>query len=349
MINENKFTSPSSTLKQALKQMSKFGLKCLIVIDKNKFIGTLSDGDIRRALLSSSDMDSKIDNICNKNAYSIQKKGFDEELIKEIFLEEKFDLIPIINPDGSVERIIEWDEIFSEKSQSVSLSTPVVIMAGGMGTRMEPFTNVLPKPLIPLSERTVIEHIIDKFTNVGIDKFFISINFKGKILKAFFEELDPSYTIEFVEENEPLGTAGALHKLKNQISSTFMVTNCDVVIDLDHSDLIDFHKKNQFDITLVASTKEIVIPYGACEINTDGSLKKILEKPKLDYLINSGLYVLEPSVLEYIPKNKFFHITDLIEKVIQAEKKIGVFPIDDTAWVDIGQWEEYKNAVKRLN
>ena len=122
-----------------------------------------------------------------------------------------------------------------------NLAVKPILLAAGVGERLRPFTNVLPKPLIPLSERTVIEHIIDKFTNVGIDKFFISINFKGKILKAFFEELDPSYTIEFVEEDEPLGTAGALHKLKDQISSTFMVTNCDVVIDLDHSDLIDFH------------------------------------------------------------------------------------------------------------
>ena len=222
-------------------------------------------------------------------------------------------------------------------------------MGAGMGTRMEPFTNVLPKPLIPINDKTVIEKIIESFVGVGINDFLISINFKGKILKAFFEELDPSYSIDFIEEKTPLGTGGSLHKLKGKMKSTFMVTNCDVIIEVDHQDLIDFHKKNKFDLTLVASTKEIVIPYGACELNKEGNLEKILEKPKLDYLINTGLYVIEPSVLELIPRNKSFDMTDLIESLKIKGKDIGVFPIDDNAWVDIGQWDEYKHAIERLN
>ena len=134
-------------------------------------------------------------------------------------------------------------------------------------------------------------------------------------MKAFFEELNPTYSVKFIEESKPLGTAGSLSKLRGKIKSTFLVTNCDVIIKVDHKDLLEFHKKNKCDITLVASTKDIVIPYGACEIDNDGFLKRIIEKPSLDYLINAGLYVLEPHVLDTIPKNTFFHITDLIDQL----------------------------------
>ena len=340
---------PKSTLKQALQQMSQAGKKCLIVVQNDKFLGTLSDGDIRKALLANTDMGSNIEKAFNKKAYYVYKNNFDKDQIKKVFLKEKYDLIPILNEDNSVSQIIGWDEVFAKKQKNKELDIPVVIMAGGKGTRLKPFTNVLPKTLIPINGRTVIELITESFTNSGVKEFFISINFKGKILKAFFEELEPSFSVNFLEEKKPLGTGGALHKLSNKIKSTFFVTNCDVIFDIDHSDLLKFHREHKCDLTLVASAKEIEIPYGACEINEDGYLKKISEKPKLDYLVNTGLYVLEPSSLDYIPKNRFFHITDLIEEMGKDKKKIGVFPIDDNAWVDIGQWEEYRNAVKGLN
>ena len=349
MKDDASFINPKFTLRQALKQMGLLGKKCLIVVKKNKFLGTLSDGDIRKALLSTGEIDTPIQDIFNQNSYFVFRKEFNKDLVKKVFLKEKYDVIPILNSDNTIHKIVEWGEIFSEKNKGKALKVPVVIMAGGFGTRLKPFTQVLPKPLVPLNEKTVIEHVIEKFTALGMDKFFISINFKGKILKAFFDELDPAYLVKFIEEEKPLGTGGSLLKLKGVVKSTFMVTNCDVIIDIDHNDLIDFHKKNKCDLTLVASSKEIVIPYGACEINEEGYLEKIMEKPKLDYLINAGLYVIEPEILSYIPKNSFFHMTDLIKKIKKDNKKVGVFPIDENSWVDIGQWEEYKNAVKRLN
>ena len=349
MSEEQITIGTEATLKEALRQMSDTGSKCLVVVANNKFSGTLSDGDIRKALLRSADMKSSINSIFNKKAFSINKKELNDGILKEAFLEYKYDVIPILNSDKSINKVVKWTEVFKDKPRNLNQQIPVVIMAGGMGTRMEPFTNVLPKPLIPIKDKTVIEKIIESFVGVGINDFLISINFKGKILKAFFEELDPSYSIDFIEEKTPLGTGGSLHKLKGKMKSTFMVTNCDVIIEVDHQDLIDFHKKNKFDLTLVASTKEIVIPYGACELNKEGNLEKILEKPKLDYLINTGLYVIEPSVLELIPKNKSFDMTDLIESLKKKGKDIGVFPIDDNAWVDIGQWDEYKHAIERLN
>ena len=349
MSNDQIIIGTNATLREALKQLSKAGCKCLIVVKNDKFVGTLSDGDIRKALLSSSNLKSSIKTIFNNNAFSINKKDLNEEHIKQAFLKNKYDVIPILNEDKSVDKVIRWAQVFSEEPKILDHQIPVVIMAGGVGTRMKPFTNVLPKPLIPINDKTVIEKIIESFVNVGINNFLISINFKGKILKAFFEELDPPYSIKFIEEKTPLGTAGSLYKLSAEMQTTFIVTNCDVIIEVDHQDLINFHKENKYDLTLVASAKEIVIPYGACELNEEGNLERILEKPKLDYLINTGLYIIEPSALDLIPKNKFFDMTDLIDSLKKRKRKVGVFPIDDNAWVDIGQWDEYKHAVERLN
>ena len=349
-MNINELTiDPDMTIREALKKINTAGKKCLLVCSKGTFIGTLSDGDIRKALLSNADMENSIEKYFNKNSYAVYEKDFNESEIKEIFLEKKFDIIPILNKSDQPIKILEWDTVFAAKKKAFKLNIPVVIMAGGKGTRMKPFTNVLPKPLIPLNNQTVIEKIIETFLKAGIESFYMTINFKGKILKAFFEELDPDYSMEFIEESKPLGTGGSLNKFIGKIKSTFMVVNCDTIIDVDHADLIEFHNKHNCDITLVASTKEIIIPYGSCEIDKNGFLKNILEKPTLDYLINTGLYVLEPEVLKYIPVDEFFHITDLIDLLKKKGKKIGVFPIDEAAWVDVGQWAEYREAVKRLN
>jgi NDP-sugar pyrophosphorylase family protein len=174
------------------------------------------------------------------------------------------------------------------------------------------------------------------------------VNYKGRILKAYFEELQPDYNVIFVDENEPLGTAGSLQLLMGKFDKPFFVTNCDIIVKADCVSLYEFHQKGGYDITLVASTKEYIIPYGTCELNGDGHLSHINEKPHYDFLINTGLYVLNPDMLKLIPENKFYHITHLIEDAKNQGKKVGVFPIDDEAWIDVGQWAEYQKAVKQL-
>jgi dTDP-glucose pyrophosphorylase len=345
-----KFLIPEdSSLEAALKRMSKLGQKCLIIANEGKFIGTLSDGDSRKALLLGRSIDSPVKGIFNENAFSVFEDEYEKEDLKKVFLKYRYDLIPVLNKKNIVTGIVEWKDLFQPQSPSPKRDMPVVIMAGGEGTRLKPFTNILPKPLIPLSDKTVIEKILDSFTDNGFYNFFLTVNFKGKILKAFFEELEPDYSISFVEEKIPLGTAGSLHMLKEELKSTFLLTNCDVILDLDHGDLIDFHIKNNCEITLVASAKKLIIPYGACEIDEQGFLNKIMEKPSLDYLINAGLYIVEPSALKEIPHGELFHITDLIEKVKSKGKRVGVFPIESGSWVDIGQWEEYRSALRKLS
>jgi len=342
---------PNITIKQALKKISQSGEKCLLVINKNNnLLGTLSDGDLRKSILKGIAISEPINSVYNPKPAVLVESNFKLTQAKKLFLNKKYDLIPIINKKGILVDVLVWEKVFKnkKKKEHPSLNIPVVIMAGGRGTRMEPFTKVLPKPLIPIHEKPVIEHIIEQFTTVGVNKFVLTVNYKAQIMKAFFEELSPDYSVEFIEEKKPLGTAGSLKFLEGKYNESILVTNCDIIIKTNYIDLYKFHQKNNYDITLVASMKNYTIPYGTCELNTEGHLKQINEKPEFDFLVNTGLYALNPDVLRLIPEGKMYHITQLIDDAKKGGMQVGVYPIDDDSWIDVGQWAEYQKAVEQL-
>jgi len=338
------------SIRQAMKALDKTAKKCLLVIDDNKkLLGTLTDGDLRRSILAGAKFAENISDSYKTKPTVIKEDEYNPEKAKELLLKRKLDMIPIVNENNVVVDYVTWSSMGGESQPENSLGdVAVVIMAGGKGTRLEPFTKILPKPLVPIHEKPIIEHIIERFTDRGCSDFHLTVNYKGKIMKAYFEELLPDYKVNFVDEQEPLGTAGSLRFLDGQVNRPFFVTNCDIIIKADYASIYEFHQKGGFDVTLVASAKEYVIPYGTCELNGDGHLSHINEKPKYDFLINTGLYVLNPDVLKIIPENKFYHITHLIEDAKNQGKKVGVFPIDDDAWIDIGQWTEYQQEVDKL-
>ena len=338
---------PDITIRQAMKALDKTAEKCLLVVNENrKLLGTITDGDLRRSILAGVKFSEDISSGYNKAPTVIIKEKYTTEEAKQLLLDLKLDLIPVVDRNRMVVDYVTWSKIGGKSQSKKSLgNVPVVIMAGGKGTRMEPFTKILPKPLVPVHEKPIIEHIIDRFTALGCSDFYLTVNYKGRILKAYFEELQHDYGINFVEEQEPLGTAGSLRFLDGKFNQPFFVTNCDIIIKGDYASLYEFHQKGCYDITLVASAKEYIIPYGTCELNGEGHLSHINEKPHYDFLINTGLYVLNPNVLKLIPENKFYHITHLIEDAKSQGKKVGVFPIDDDAWIDIGQWAEFQKAV----
>ena len=339
---------PTISIREAMKILDRTASKCLLVIDdNNKLIGTLTDGDLRRSILAGANFSSDISDTFYKNPTTLKYNNFDVNKAEQLMREKKIDFIPLVNEQSQVVDYVTWSRL-GNKINPKKINAPVVIMAGGKGTRMEPFTKVLPKPLVPIQEKPIIEHIIERFNNVGCNKFYISVNYKARILKAYFDELEPNYQVSFVEENKPLGTAGCLQFLTDEFDEPFLVTNCDIIINADYIKFYEFHKNGGYDISLVASAKEYIVPYGACELNLDGHLSRIHEKPSYELLVNTGLYVLSPEVLRFIPENKIYHITDLIDAAIENGKKIGVYPIDDDAWVDVGQWSEYKKAIDNL-
>jgi NDP-sugar pyrophosphorylase family protein len=221
-------------------------------------------------------------------------------------------------------------------------------MAGGKGSRLEPFTDVLPKPLVPISGKTVIERIIEQFTKFQANDFYISINYKSKILKAFFEELNPHYKLNFIQEDKPLGTGGSLGSLSGKLNDNFILTNCDVIFDIDIPDLVKFHHDENNIITVVASTKEFQLPYGNILLDNQGKLESTEEKPKFDFLVNTGMYIVSKAVIDLIQKNESIDFPDLIDRAISNRMSVGVYPITEDDWVDTGQWAEYKNAIKKL-
>ena len=340
------------TVLTSMKKLDDNAHKVLFVIDKSEeLIGSITDGDIRRWILGGNELSVEVRNVCNNSPIFVSENYLDKE-IKDLMLTKNIECIPVLSSDKIVKEILFWTDVFQDIKviePKKKMNYPVVIMAGGFGTRLAPFTTILPKPLIPIGDKSIVEHIIDRFLPYGIDNFHMTVNYKYKIIKSYFDDVERAYSINFVKEPKLLGTAGSLKLLKDDLDDLFIVTNCDIIIHADYSEIVDLHIKSGHDITLVTSMMSYKMPYGICEIDKGGSLLEIKEKPEFNFLISTGMYVLNKKVLDSIPDNEFFHITDLIEKIKRQGGSVGVFPISEKSWDDTGEWDEYKKAVKRLS
>ena len=341
-----------SNLKSAMNQLNLTKKRTLFVVDENKnLVGSLTDGDIRRWILSGGSLEARMKDVCFRNTYYVGE-NFNLDEVKSQMLKKSITIVPIINSQRHIVQFLTSEKLFNTKvttSKKTPISLPVVIMAGGKGTRLDPFTRILPKPLIPIGDKAILEIIIDKFLEYDVYTFYISLNHKSKIIKSYFEELNPSYNIKYLYEDKPLGTAGSLKQLENSLSGSFIMTNCDIIIESDYNEVLKHHEKENNDITVVTSLKHFNIPYGICEISGKGTLVKIKEKPEYSFLVNTGMYIIKSDVLCHIPHNEFFHITNLIEEVNRKGGKIGIFPISESSWIDIGEWKEYKLALEKFN
>ena len=213
-------------------------------------------------------------------------------------------------------------------------------MAGGEGKRLLPHTAILPKPLIPYNGKSMTEHIISRFENYGFKKFILTVQYKSKLMKAYFSDILKKKKISFVFEKKPLGTAGSLKKLQKKLQS-FFVINCDTLINCDYISLLNFHNENKNDLTIVASRKIEKLKYGSCEIGKNGNLKKIKEKPEISFLANTGCYLLNSKILRLIKKGEKLDMNTLIERAISKKYKISVFPIQENEWLDLGTWSKF--------
>jgi dTDP-glucose pyrophosphorylase/predicted transcriptional regulator len=339
----------SATVKDALKYLDQNEDKILFVIDNNKLVGSVTDGDIRRWILNDGALNDIVSNVCFKGTYFVYT-DYDLTKVKAEMVKLAISHVPVVNKNNEILEFLVWNKLFDGKllrKTKEPLDAEVVIMAGGKGTRLDPFTKILPKPLIPIGDKTILEIIIDKFVDYQVNEFYVSVNHKAKIIKSFFEEIQPEYKINFLYEEKPLGTVGSLKQLEGSLNKEIILTNCDIIIEADYADLLKHHKEHKNDITIVVSLKHYSIPYGICEIENGGQLLNIKEKPEYDFLVNTGMYIINPDVLEFIPKDEFFHITHLIDK-IKPTHRIGIYPISENSWTDTGEWMEYKKAVEKL-
>jgi len=346
-INQIKLPLNSSLL-DALRKMDETYKRLLLIFDEYKFKNVLSIGDIQRAIIQNKSLDTKITDILRKET-RLAKSGDSIDYIKEQMLRFKVECMPVVDIENNLIDVFFWEEFFAEKDKKsdIELNLPVVIMAGGKGTRLKPLTNVIPKSLLPIGEKTIIEEIIDRFLKVGCSQFYLSVNYKAETVKHYFSELNSEdYLIDYFQEEKPLGTAGSLFLIKDKIQTTFFVSNCDIIIEEDYSQILKYHRENKNELTIVSALKHYPIPYGTIKTQEGGILSELVEKPDLTFQINTGFYVLEPSLLNEIPENEFFHITTLIEYIQKRNGRVGVFPISQGSWKDIGTWDEYTNLIK---
>ena len=319
-----------------------------------KLLGTVTDGDIRRFVLKYGHLNGKVKDLYNPNPVTLIEGNFNAELVRKLFLEHRVELIPITDKRGHVIDYISWSEFFKgEKKLTPSrwrgdLNIPVVIMAGGKGTRLKPFTKVFPKPLIPVGDKPMIETIIDHFRNFGVSRFYVIVNYKGYLIETYFNGIAKDYQIEFIYEKKYLGTAGSLKLLEEKIEGDFIVSNCDILVNADFPEILDFHRKNGAIFTSVTAFQHYKIPYGVVKTKPSGLIEDIEEKPEYVFQINTGVYLLRRKVLDYIKPDEYLDMPVLIKRLIENGEKVFAYPVQQSQYVDFGQWDEYKRALKIL-
>lgn len=345
--------SPSATIKDAIKRLNDTARKMLFVVDKDeRLIGTISDGDIRRGLLAGYVFSEFVEKIMYRDYIALDQNDPNMKAqARDLMVAHNIPLIPVVDRQDRVRDIILWTDIFGGKDTKKVrrvYENEVVVMAGGKGSRLDFFTKVFPKPLIPVGDKTAIEFIMGLFYNHGFHKFLYTLNYKKEYVKLFLKEkqFPPDYKIDWVEEQEFLGTAGSLSLLRHRLNDTFFVVNCDTLLDVDYSEVLAWHKERGTAVTVVGCHNEYNIPFGVVRMS-DGKLDTIHEKPAHDVIINTGMYVMEPRIFSYLTDSAAVDMNELINKVAKQED-VNVYPVYGRDWLDLGQWDAYKSSTKTL-
>lgn len=345
------FISKDFTIKQAMLKLIETSERILLVVEDDGVLkGTVTDGDIRRALIRGALFSETIGSVMKETYQFVSSDQPGKvKLAKSLMFRGKLEQVPVIDGCRRIHDLILWMDIFGKENEEEHLpflKNQVVIMAGGKGTRLEPFTSILPKPLIPIDDKPVIEVIMNRFNKYGIENFTLILNYKKEYIKTFLKESEFSYKVDSVDESDFMGTVGGLSLLDGRIKDTFILTNCDIIVQADYEDMIHWHKEHKNLMTIVGSHREVQIPYGVLKLE-QGKLIAIDEKPNYDVLINTGLYIMEPEVLSLIPKDKKMDMDELIG-MLTEKGLVSVYPISN-GWFDIGQWDKYRHSLKKFN
>lgn len=331
------------TVSEAMRQIDNNAGGILFLVDENsKLLGCITDGDIRRYLLTG----GKLSGTALEAANIKPKVAKTYEEAKALFHKKNFIKIPIIDEKGSVIALYSGEG--NEARKRSALNVPVVINAGGRGTRLDPFTRVLPKPLIPVGDLPIIEHIMKEYLSYACSEFHIIVNYKRDLMKAYFADNENRYDITWYDEETPLGTGGGLTLLRGKFSDTFFFANCDALLTANYESMLKFHKENRNVITMICAYKNISIPYGVVEMGKNGIIEGMKEKPQLSFLTNTGIYIVEPEVIDDMQNGVAIGFPDVVEIQRQKGKKVAVFPVSENDWMDMGQLSELEKMRVKL-
>lgn len=339
------------TVVEAMQKIDVNAKGILFIVDeKGRISGAVTDGDIRRWIIKTGNLNAGVFEMMNKNPKTIYRKeaGNAAEYMHRINVKA----LPVIDARGKVVDIIlesEECQLVSKSGEDALSKVAVVIMAGGKGTRLYPYTKILPKPLIPIGDIPIMERIIDKFRDFGVSDFYATVNYRKSMIKSYFSDLTMDYTIRYVEEDKPLGTAGSLNLIQERFDRPFIVTNCDILIHADYADIYKYHIESGNALTIVSALKNIVVPYGVIHSKENGAVISMEEKPKMSYFVNTGMYILNSELLDMVPKDTFFHMTDMADLLLSEGKQVGMYPISEDSFLDMGEFEEMSRMEKKLN
>lgn len=327
----------TKTIITAMERLDSLATKILFVHKDGRLLAALTDGDIRRWILAKGDLNAPVSEAANYSPIYVKEEEADG--VFDFLLERKIEAVPVVDDTLRILRVVFWtDQKTDTRKEQICL--PVVMMAGGKGTRLYPYTKILPKPLIPVGEIPIAERIIAQYLEYGCKDYYLVVNHKKNMIKAYFNEIEKDYNVYYADEDIPLGTGGGLSLLKGRIHDTFILTNCDILITEDFSKIYRLHKEQKHVITMICSLKHFRIPYGVVEIGGTGEIEKMSEKPELSFFTNTGCYIVEPEVIENLKENEKIDFPSIIQKYKEQGRRVGVYPIGEKAWMDMGQMDE---------
>ncbi|MBR0090695.1 MAG: NTP transferase domain-containing protein [Lachnospiraceae bacterium] len=334
-------------ISEAIKRIDEGRRKVVFCIRDGALTGTFTDGDMRRFILRDGDLSKSVSKAMNSRPISLPLVKKEEAVA---FVQSNAMVaLPIVNEQREVVDIVFRDDIDSARAmRTLPSDISLVIMAGGKGTRLYPYTQILPKALIPIGDAPIMDHIIKHFERYGVNTVYMVLNHKASMIKAYYNEGHCNSSIQYVDEDVFLGTGGGIGLLRGKINSTFFLSNCDSLLEADYPCMLDFHKENNNAITVIASNKNIQVPYGVIDIDQRGGIVNIKEKPEYSFLVNTGVYILEPFVIDMIKENEKIDMPDVLTRVEAAGYHVGAYPITEKSWLDMGQFAEMKNMIKEL-
>lgn len=332
------------SVSEAMNAIDKNANGIIFLVDEQEvLVACISDGDIRRHLLSGGKMYDQAMEAANHHPKIA--KNMDEA--RKLYHKRNWVVIPIVDDNN---RIVDFynGETGTARRNKPKLCIPVVINAGGRGTRLDPFTKVLPKPLIPVGEQPIIELIMKEYQSYSCNDFHIIVNYKKDLMKAYFYDNETRYNITWYDEEKPLGTGGGLSLLRGKMDSTFFFANCDALLTANYESMVKFHKEQGNVITMICAYKNINIPYGVVKIGEHGVIESMKEKPLISFLTNTGIYVVEPEVIDDIRDDEVVDFPDIVEREKQKGHKVAVFPVSENDWMDMGQLPELEKMRVKL-
>jgi len=335
----NHLITGETSVRDALKKLNELSSDAILFVvnDSNQLLGSLTDGDLRRGFLRDLDFNDKITDFIQDSPKFIFEDDYSIDILENL-KRNNFKIVPVLNSDREIVDLINF------RTQHSKIPADAVLMAGGEGKRLRPLTESTPKPLLKVGDKPIIEYNIERLSKVGIRNIFLSINYLGdQLINYFGDGRSRDLNIQYVKEPKPLGTVGSILLIEHFAYDDILVMNSDLLTNVDYADFFKVFKESAADMAVAATSYHVDVPYAVLEVDDFNIVKSLKEKPKYTYYSNAGIYLLKKELLKMIPKDEFFDITDLMDKVLEMNMKLITYPINGY-WLDIGKHEDFKKA-----